>query len=89
MMNGTVRYLQDHIDDDYVARIVRDIESTPDGILVSPNGLEAAFLSNRPTEVFILIEALNGANFNDMISEEIREYIRQRLIDSGLDDVEV
>jgi hypothetical protein len=68
--------------------LVKMIEDSPDGFVVTPDGRFVHILSSRPTEITVMIEVNEGENFNDVSTEEIRAYIRRKLDTGGLADIE-
>jgi hypothetical protein len=79
---------RDNPNQDYIDSVISQINNTPDGILVNPDGLKAFIISNRRTESFVMFEALDGTSFLEMSKEEIRGYMRRKLAEAGLDDIE-
>jgi hypothetical protein len=69
-------------------QLVTAITESPDGFVVTPDGRFAHILSSRPTEITVMIEALDGENFNGASVEEIWAYIRRKLDTNGLADIE-
>lgn len=74
---------------DYIEFVVRRIKEAPDQILINSDGFRAFILSNRPTEAFVMFEALDGANFREMSKEDLREYMKRKLAESGIIGIEV
>ena len=68
---------------------VSRIREAPEGILIGTDGYRAAILSNRPTENYFEFTVPIGMNFLNMSLEEIRQFMRRRAQEAGIEGLEI
>jgi hypothetical protein len=66
------------------------IEQSDEKMYIAFDGTSVYILSDRPTEVIVRIDSLDGTSFRELGNyEKIREHIRERLREGGLGDITV
>lgn len=76
----------DNPEDLNVHIVIQEIMLSPEKMFVSPDGQRVYFLSNRPGTLLIRIDTIGQTNYKFLNPEEIREHVKFRLREAGMEN---
>ena len=89
-MNVFISYEKPGHRERWIDIAVEAIKNSPDGIVVTPDGDTVSILSNRDTEAIMTFRRLfDDKDFREMSVEEIREFMRSRAAEVGMEGLKI